>query len=119
METISQSFDADLNAFFPFDPFRLPRSSGYIEGIYREWDYDDSEDEDDSDEEEEGEGEEGESGDDSEGANAVAGIPVIRSPDKDLYMHGPTSFVDGSGGLGESFGGMSISPSIPQQIATT
>ncbi|KAH8118691.1 RNA polymerase I-specific transcription initiation factor RRN3 [Phellopilus nigrolimitatus] len=70
---MSRSFDADLTTFFPFDPFKLPRSSGYIEGIYREW-------------------------------------------TSDLNMHGPASFADDAGGLGESFGGMSISPAHPRQV---
>ncbi|KAH9174603.1 RNA polymerase I-specific transcription initiation factor RRN3 [Lactarius sanguifluus] len=47
---------SELTSFFPFDPYKLPRSSSYIEPIYREWTsvavgVDD--DDDDSDEEEE------------------------------------------------------------------
>ncbi|KAG8914688.1 hypothetical protein FRC00_011471 [Tulasnella sp. 408] len=44
----------DINAFFPFDPYKLPGSSSFIDDIYREWsmvalDEDDSEDEEDED----------------------------------------------------------------------
>ena len=27
----------ELNTFFPFDPYKLPKSNPYIQGIYREW----------------------------------------------------------------------------------
>ena len=91
--TTKQSFDADLTTFFPFDPYRLPRSSSYIESIYREWssvaiDDSDEEDEDDGDEEEDYTDEE-------------TDLPKTSS-DGDLYMHGPSSFADETGGLGES-----------------
>jgi RNA polymerase I-specific transcription initiation factor RRN3 len=49
---------ADLQAFFPFDPYRLPQSSRWFEGMYRDWtmvavgdDDDEEEEEDESDEE--------------------------------------------------------------------
>ncbi|CAD6904636.1 unnamed protein product [Tilletia laevis] len=52
-----------LDGFFPFDPYRLQNSMGFVEGLYRQWedvapeDEDDSDDEDDEEEEEEeGEG---------------------------------------------------------------
>ena len=51
---------SELMSFFPFDPYKLPRSSSYIEPIYREWasvavgvDDDDDEDDEDDDKEEE------------------------------------------------------------------
>ena len=72
----------DLNSFFPFDPYRLPRSSSYIEGVYREWSsvaIDDGHDEDSD-------------GDVENIATTAFNIPLI-------------------GELGCSFGGMSISPS--------
>src|SRR5882757_6221959 len=44
----------ELHTFFPFDPYKLPRSGEYIQGVYREWtavaigdDEDEDEDEDD------------------------------------------------------------------------
>ncbi|KAI0057541.1 RNA polymerase I-specific transcription initiation factor RRN3 [Artomyces pyxidatus] len=75
----------ELNTFFPFDPYKLPKSSAYIESIYRDWsavaiDEEDDEDEDEDDEEE------------------IVGRPVGEDLD---------------GGLGASFGGMSISPAAP------
>ena len=51
---------SELMSFFPFDPYKLPRSSSYIEPIYREWasvavgvDDDDDDEDDDKEEEEE------------------------------------------------------------------
>lgn len=39
-----------MDSFFPFDPFKLPLSSIYIDEIYREWEgADDDEDDDESD----------------------------------------------------------------------
>jgi hypothetical protein len=29
--------EADLDSFFPFDPFKLPLSARFIDGIYRNW----------------------------------------------------------------------------------
>jgi len=46
----------ELNSFFPFDPYRLPKSSSYIQGVYREWSSVAIEDEDEEEEEEEEEG---------------------------------------------------------------
>ena len=56
---------SELMSFFPFDPYKLPRSSSYIEPIYREWasvavGVDDDDDDDDDEEEEEEEEEEDE-----------------------------------------------------------
>jgi len=88
LSLFADSMHAELNTFFPFDPYRLPRSSSYIQGVYREWSavaIDDGEEEED---EEEDEVQEGHVGFD------------IRRPDTR----------DDTGGLGESFGGMSISP---------
>jgi RNA polymerase I-specific transcription initiation factor RRN3 len=79
----------ELNTFFPFDPYRLPRSNSYIQGVYREWSsvaFDDDEDDEDEDDEDIREHEDG------------LDVPRIVAPD------------DNTGGLGESFGGMSISP---------
>jgi RNA polymerase I-specific transcription initiation factor RRN3 len=51
-------FNAELNMFFPFDPYTLPKSNSYIQGIYREWSSvaigdDDDDDDDEEDEEDE------------------------------------------------------------------
>ena len=58
--TTNPSTLSEFMSFFPFDPYKLPRSSSYIEPIYREWasvavgvDDDDDDDDDDDEEEEE------------------------------------------------------------------
>ncbi|KAG8689327.1 hypothetical protein FRC11_003127 [Ceratobasidium sp. 423] len=109
------ALDADLNAFFPFDPYKLPMSHKYIDDVYREWSSVALEEDSDTDEDEEapqesqsqplveGDESEGDSGDDeSEGSVAPsvtslepAGIPIPGST---------TDLLDAS------FGGMSISP---------
>ena len=84
--------NAELNTFFPFDPFRLPKSSRYINGVYREWSAVAIDDE----EEDEGEDEE-----EDEGANSTRnGVSVAQSiPLEPL-----------ADTLGASFEAMSISP---------
>ena len=77
---------SELMSFFPFDPYKLPRSSSYIEPIYREWasvavGVDDDDDDDDGEEEEEEEEE---------------GVDLDVRAEAD--------------GLGASFGEMKISP---------
>ncbi len=96
-----QAFDADLSTFFPFDPYKLPRSCSYIEGIYREWTAVAIEDEEEEEEEE------GSVDDLSENGQWRG--------DEDSRMHGPSSFINADSDadvLGTSFGGMSISRSI-------
>ncbi|GLB34084.1 putative RNA polymerase I-specific transcription initiation factor RRN3 [Lyophyllum shimeji] len=93
----------ELNTFFPFDPYRLPKSNAYIQGIYREWSTvaidDDEEEEDEEDEEEtEDAGELGSSG--------FLSIPRSDAPGADEL------------GLGESLGKMSISPARLQMQAS-
>ncbi|GAA6063885.1 hypothetical protein JCM10212_001367 [Sporobolomyces blumeae] len=39
----------EMDSFFPFDPFKLPLSSMYIDEIYREWEGADDDDDDDDD----------------------------------------------------------------------
>ena len=34
---VGSSMHAELNTFFPFDPYKLPKSSTYIQDVYREW----------------------------------------------------------------------------------
>jgi RNA polymerase I-specific transcription initiation factor RRN3 len=88
--------DADLNTFFPFDPYRLPLSYSYIQGVYREWAsvaLDDDEEEEEEDEEENGE--------------------TQSSSLKPWAIAGED---DDTGALGASFGGMSISPVRPNLL---
>lgn len=104
MMAAHHSFDADLTTFFPFDPYKLPKSCSYIEGIYREWTsvaIDDDEDDEDEEDEDEDEDED----------VALAEYPSEQDP------RGPSSLMDDDAvGLGKSFGGMSISPLRPRQI---
>jgi RNA polymerase I-specific transcription initiation factor RRN3 len=85
----------ELTSFFPFDPYKLPRSNSYIEPIYREWASVAIEgDEDDEDDEDEEDGEEG--------------MQVRRDAVDNLDVE--------ADGLGASFGGMSISPACPAAV---
>lgn len=94
------SGDADLHSFFPFDPYNLPRSNIYVQGVYREWSSVAIEEEEEDDDEAEEEAEEGDSEADAEG-----GPKRVRTG-----LSSPKVEEDGTEGLGESFGGMSISP---------
>ncbi|KAJ3545477.1 hypothetical protein NMY22_g2430 [Coprinellus aureogranulatus] len=100
----------DLNTFFPFDPYRLPRSGNFIQAVYREW-HDVAIDDGDEDSDEDSEEDEAVDANDSSDAEGPAAssvssgflaIPVgKRRPDDD------TTTADG---LGESLNAMSISP---------
>ncbi|KAJ6539710.1 RNA polymerase I-specific transcription initiation factor RRN3 [Mycena capillaripes] len=93
---LNSSITAELNTFFPFDPYKLVKSSVYIQSIYREW----SSVAIDDDEEEEEE-------------DVDADVPV-GSYGGPGYLNIPSS--QGAGdddGLGESLGAMSISPVRP------
>jgi RNA polymerase I-specific transcription initiation factor RRN3 len=91
----SASALSELTSFFPFDPYKLPRSNSYIEPIYREWASVAIEGVDDDDDDEE---------DEEEGMqvrlDAVDHLDVDSEAD----------------GLGASFGGMSISPACPAAV---
>ena len=81
----------ELNTFFPFDPYRLPKSNAFIQGVYREWSsvtIGDEDDDDDDDDEEGGE---------SKDVTSSRYLNIPRDKEND-------------GGLGESLGAMSISP---------
>ena len=82
----------ELNAFFPFDPYRLPKSSSFIQGVYREWSSVAIEGVDEEEEEEE---EEEELDEDDITSSRYLSIPRDKENDD---------------GLGESLGAMSISP---------
>ncbi len=105
-----QSMTSELNTFFPFDPYKLPRSGSYIQGVYREWSsvaIDDEEDEEEEDEEDEGEGEGEGEGDGQE----AAPMGILINGGRALSQS-----ADDAEGLGESFGGMSISPARPEHM---
>ncbi|PBL02973.1 RNA polymerase I-specific transcription initiation factor RRN3 [Armillaria gallica] len=97
----SAAVNAELNTFFPFDPYKLPRSGVYIEGIYREWGEvaidEDEDDEDEDDEEDE---------DEMRDTFDEGGIPVVRKTE--------TEEDPATQGLGESLDAMSISPVRPR-----
>ena len=102
---------AELHTFFPFDPYKLPRSSSYIQGVYREWSSV-AIGGDESDEEEE-DVEEDAHGDDKPDMAAVQypgeGNAAVVSGGLQIPRTSPES-------LGESFGGMSISPAQPKSV---
>jgi len=89
------SINAELNTFFPFDPYRLPKSNVYIQGVYREWSTVAIDDDDDDEEEEE----------DGERSN-VGSSWQLKIPQPDNYGSDEE-------GLGQSLGKMSISPLRP------
>jgi len=89
------TLEADLNTFFPFDPYKLPISYSYIQGVYREWaSVALQEDEDEEDEVEEEEEE------------TITELPATSQP----WRIESADDDDGTAALGTSFGGMSISP---------
>ena len=83
--------NSELNAFFPFDPYRLPKSSAFIQGVYREWSSVAIEDDDEEEEEEE------ELNGDEDGTTSSRYLNIPRDKEND-------------NGLKESLGAMSISP---------
>ena len=98
-----QPMHSELNTFFPFDPYKLPRSSGYIDSVYREWasvaiDEEEEDEEEESDAEEEGVGEDIEKQAENEPEAEVEGAIPVQARDAV------------SDSLNVSFGGMSISP---------
>ncbi|KAL1709179.1 RNA polymerase I-specific transcription initiation factor RRN3 [Schizophyllum commune] len=96
--------DAELHTFFPFDPYKLPRSGPYIQAVYREWASvaiggdDDDEEDDDEDEEDDVAGVQ------SHETPACLAIPRTVNGDEGD---------DDTMGLGTSLNAMSISPQAP------
>ncbi|GBE79882.1 RNA polymerase I-specific transcription initiation factor RRN3 [Sparassis crispa] len=111
LSMFGQSLTSELNTFFPFDPYKLPRSGSYIQGVYREWSSvaidDDDEEEEEDEVEEVGEDED----DDAEQDAGPKGIVIagVRRVAKDKEAND----------LGASFGGMSISPMYPSPLKAT
>jgi RNA polymerase I-specific transcription initiation factor RRN3 len=75
---------AELNTFFPFDPCRLPKSNGFIQGVYREWESVRIQGDDDDDDEEEEE--EDTQGPDGEGVGGGTGARLA-IPNKTSDIH--------------------------------
>jgi RNA polymerase I-specific transcription initiation factor RRN3 len=94
---------AELNSFFPFDPYELPLTRSYIDGVYRVWDevkiVGDEEGETGSDDEDEEET-------DSDEAHSLSGdstrVPIV--------VENTPAAGSSADDLNKSFGGMSISP---------
>ncbi|KAI6152485.1 RNA polymerase I-specific transcription initiation factor RRN3 [Pisolithus tinctorius] len=100
----------ELHTFFPFDPYKLPRSSSYIQGVYRDWA---SVAIDEEDEEEEDAEEDDGLGDDYVLSSTIPDVGLTSTGGLGIPSHSRSS--SDAGGLGESFGGMSISPQ-PQSV---
>ncbi|OBZ70314.1 hypothetical protein A0H81_09609 [Grifola frondosa] len=102
---LGHSMTSELNTFFPFDPYKLPKSSSYIQGVYREWS---SVAIDDDEEEEE---------DDENVLDLQDNVvePVGISVNGTRRANGEADD-DDADGLGASFGGMSISPIRPDPL---
>ncbi|KAK4684592.1 RNA polymerase I-specific transcription initiation factor RRN3, partial [Tremellales sp. Uapishka_1] len=100
------NIDAGLDNYFPFDPYDLKRSNGYIQDIYRTWDEvaadlgNDSESESGSDSGEE-------DGSDSEMEEEKRSFPKIQPKIGSLDRR---QSLMRDGGLSSSLEGMSISP---------
>ncbi|EGO01992.1 hypothetical protein SERLA73DRAFT_159088 [Serpula lacrymans var. lacrymans S7.3] len=114
-----ESLNAELNTFFPFDPYRLPKSSPYIQGVYREWssvaiDEDDDEDDDDDDDGDEEEEDIYDIYSDSLKSAEDNNHGLTRSGHLAIPKPEPLQNLSDADGLGESFGGMSISPAQPK-----
>ncbi|KAK7470311.1 DNA independent RNA polymerase I transcription factor [Stygiomarasmius scandens] len=90
---LGEGLNNELNTFFPFDPYKLPKSGVYIQDVYREWASVAIDDEDDEEDEEEDELEKD-------------GIPLMT-----ITPAAPED--QETGGLGASFDAMSISPARP------
>lgn len=111
---------AELNTFFPFDPYRLPKSSVFIKDVYRDWSSVAIDNE--SDDEEESDGEEF---DEAEGAGGLlSAAPEVSSNylviPKSKKGLGPSrdGFAgegDDTGVINESLEQMSISPAYRGQ----
>jgi len=97
----------ELHTFFPFDPYKLPRSGEYIQGVYREWstvaigdDEEEDQDEDDL-------------------VESASLAPRSWEQERGLTIANTSQKRGKSddGGLDASFGGMSISPAQTRVMA--
>ncbi|KAJ6466697.1 RNA polymerase I-specific transcription initiation factor RRN3 [Mycena vitilis] len=103
-QALNSSITAELNTFFPFDPYKLAKSSVYIQSIYREWSAVAIDDEEEEEEEE-----------DVDAEDAAAAVPYVGAG----YLDIPSSQTpadDHDYALGESLGAMSISPARPAAL---
>ena len=100
--------DPEVNTFFPFDPYRLPKSNTYIRDIYREWSSVAIDEEDDDEDEDEAA-----DLDDSDDRQATT---TDLSSRECLDIPHTDHFSGDEGALGESLGKMSISPARPRVL---
>jgi len=114
--------EAELHTFFPFDPYKLPRSSPYIQGVYRDWTsvaIGDDEDEDEADADDDSVDDEDDDRQSAEGnsqKNLMSNAAGLVSGTGGLSIPGQPQSSSDADGLGESFGGMSISPAHPPSV---
>ncbi|KAG8756403.1 hypothetical protein FRC12_010588 [Ceratobasidium sp. 428] len=114
--TRDPGLEVDLNAFFPFDPYKLPLSHKHVDDVYRDWASVALEEDLDSDEEEEGE--EGDAADTMQDRRPPP--PDLDEEEEDDESSQASQSSPESGGvpipssttdlLDATFGGMSISP---------
>ncbi|KAF8351692.1 RNA polymerase I-specific transcription initiation factor RRN3 [Amanita rubescens] len=118
------SIAAELNTFFPFDPYRLQRSSSYIQEIYREWSSVAIDDEESDEDEDEGDDDddmnedtksgvwrpESDSAQDSDDESEAVQKSSMLSIPKSSSVRAVDQAADG---LGASLDAMSISPAMP------
>lgn len=110
---------AELHTFFPFDPYKLPRSSSYIQGVYREWSSVAIGGDEESDEEEDAEDTDaGDRGPDEAGMHSIGQDDAVTISVVSGGLDIPRSAQESADtdGLGDTFGGMSISPA-PQPMS--
>lgn len=110
--------EAELHTFFPFDPYKLPRSSPYIQGVYRDWSSVaiGDEDEDEADADDDSVDDEDDDRRSAEGNNLMSHATGMVSVAGGLSIPGQPQSNSDADGLGESFGGMSISPAHSQSV---
>lgn len=102
-KVLYQPANTELNTFFPFDPYRLPKSNTFIQGVYREWSSVAIDDSDESDVEED---EDDQLSSDQYELDFTASGRLNIPKDKSSNGHKS----EDDEGLGESLGAMSISP---------
>lgn len=93
---VPDGMHAELNTFFPFDPYNLPKSGAWIQGVYRDWASVAIEDEDEDGDEDEDEDRKDNDDDQDEVVD-------------EMWEERNDGVCDVELALG-SFGGMSISP---------
>ncbi|EJU06295.1 RNA polymerase I-specific transcription initiation factor RRN3 [Dacryopinax primogenitus] len=120
VRSLAREEPPEMDSFFPFDPYTLPATEGYIESLYRTWAQAKPEgfDDDDTDSESEDEDEEDEepTSDPTNktrflGSGSLGGVSMVSGSWK---SDSAASEVEAAAEqLGRSFGGLSISPVTP------